>query len=40
VPRLIQFVESLPKGATGKILKREINRDAIRASVVGTSADG
>jgi len=40
VPRLIQFVETLPKGATGKILKREINRDAIRASVVGTCADG
>lgn len=28
VPRLFQFVEELPKGATGKILKRAIDRDA------------
>jgi long-chain acyl-CoA synthetase len=32
VPRLYQFVESLPKGATGKILKREIDREAIRVA--------
>jgi len=38
VPRLYQFVESLPKGATGKILKREIDRGAIRAAGVGATA--
>ncbi len=35
VPRLYQFVTTLPKGATGKILKREIDRDAIRTAEVG-----
>ncbi|WP_028656265.1 long-chain-fatty-acid--CoA ligase [Nocardioides sp. J54] len=29
VPRLFSFVEELPRGATGKILKRAIDRDAI-----------
>ncbi|NRQ49465.1 AMP-binding protein [Aeromicrobium sp. YC3-14] len=38
VPRLYQFVEALPKGATGKILKREIDRDAIRAAAMGATA--
>ena len=38
VPRLYQFVESLPKGATGKILKREIDRDAIRDAAIGATA--
>ncbi|AXT86136.1 AMP-dependent synthetase [Aeromicrobium sp. A1-2] len=38
VPRLFQFVESLPKGATGKILKREIDRDAIRVAAAGATA--
>ncbi|KQX73812.1 AMP-dependent synthetase [Aeromicrobium sp. Root472D3] len=38
VPRLYQFVEVLPKGATGKILKREIDRDAIRAAAAGAGA--
>jgi long-chain acyl-CoA synthetase len=38
VPRLYQFVESLPKGATGKILKREIDREAIRAAATGANA--
>lgn len=38
VPRLYQFVESLPKGATGKILKREIDRDAIRTATTGATA--
>ncbi len=40
VPRLYQFVDALPKGATGKILKREIDRDAVRAaaSTAGASA--
>ena len=38
VPRLYRFVEALPKGATGKILKREIDRDAIRAAASGAGA--
>ncbi|REK73516.1 AMP-dependent synthetase [Aeromicrobium endophyticum] len=38
VPRLYQFVEALPKGATGKILKREIDRDAIRHASIGAGA--
>jgi long-chain acyl-CoA synthetase len=38
VPRLFQFVESLPKGATGKILKREIDREAIRKASTGAPA--
>ncbi len=29
VPRLFSFVDALPKGATGKILKRAIDRDAL-----------
>lgn len=32
VPRLFQFVDTLPKGPTGKILKREIDRSGIRAA--------
>lgn len=31
VPRIYHLVEALPKGATGKILKREIDRDTLRA---------
>ncbi|MEZ5212562.1 AMP-binding protein [Gordonia sp. (in: high G+C Gram-positive bacteria)] len=31
VPRLISFVDELPKGATGKILKRAINTDGLSA---------
>lgn len=38
VPRLYQFVETLPKGATGKILKREIDRDAIRVAAAEVTA--
>lgn len=38
VPRLYQFVESLPKGTTGKILKREIDREAIRTATIGATA--
>lgn len=30
VPRLFSFVDALPKGVTGKILKREIDRDSLR----------
>jgi long-chain acyl-CoA synthetase len=38
VPRLYQFVASLPKGATGKILKREIDRTSIRPVTTGANA--
>ena len=31
VPRLFAFVDALPKGATGKILKRAIDRDDLRS---------
>ncbi|NLU83084.1 AMP-binding protein [Rhodococcus sp. HNM0569] len=31
IPRIVQFADALPKGATGKILKRAIDRDALRA---------
>jgi len=31
IPRIIDFVDHLPKGSTGKILKRSIDRDALRA---------
>jgi long-chain acyl-CoA synthetase len=33
VPRLFAFAEELPKGATGKILKRQIDLDSLRAEV-------
>ncbi len=32
VPRIYRFVEALPKGATGKILKRQIDRDDISST--------
>ncbi|WP_277454413.1 AMP-binding protein [Janibacter sp. DB-40] len=32
VPRIYQLVEELPKGATGKILKRGIDRESVSAS--------
>jgi long-chain acyl-CoA synthetase len=32
VPRLFQVVDALPKGPTGKILKRAIDTDAVRAA--------
>lgn len=38
VPRLYQFVDALPKGATGKILKREIDRAAIREAAAEVTA--
>jgi len=38
VPRLYQFVEALPKGPTGKILKREIDRESIRTAAAGATA--
>jgi len=38
VPRLYQFVQTLPKGATGKILKREIDREAIRTAAAGATS--
>jgi len=30
VPRIVHVVDELPKGATGKILKRAIDRDSLR----------
>ena len=38
VPRLYQFVETLPKGPTGKILKRGIDRAAVRAAAAAVTA--
>lgn len=32
VPHVIVYVQELPKGATGKVLKRAIDRDSIRAA--------
>ncbi|WP_033290152.1 AMP-binding protein [Amycolatopsis jejuensis] len=34
VPRLYQLVEELPRGSTGKLLKREIDRDAVARNAV------
>jgi long-chain acyl-CoA synthetase len=38
VPRLFQVVDTLPKGPTGKILKRAIDADAVRAASAQTGA--
>lgn len=38
VPRVYLFVDSLPKGATGKILKRGLDRDRIRAEGIRVSS--
>ena len=35
VPHVFAFVDALPKGATGKILKRAIDRDALRETATG-----
>ncbi|MFW0794925.1 AMP-binding protein [Gordonia sp. CPCC 205515] len=32
VPRIVRFVDALPKGSTGKILKREIDRSELQAA--------
>ncbi|MFF0533122.1 AMP-binding protein [Nocardia amikacinitolerans] len=32
IPRIIRFTDALPKGATGKILKRAIDRESLRES--------
>jgi long-chain acyl-CoA synthetase len=37
VPRLFALVEDLPKGATGKVLKRGISVDSLRAEAASTS---
>ncbi|MBI4753065.1 hypothetical protein HY793_01665 [Candidatus Desantisbacteria bacterium] len=39
LPRTIEFWESLPKNATGKILKREIKRLRITTQVHGSRID-
>lgn len=33
IPRVIQFVDTLPKGATGKILERAIDRRTLGGTV-------
>jgi len=38
VPRLLQVVDALPKGPTGKILKREIDAGAVRAAAEQAAA--
>lgn len=38
VPRLFQFVEGLPKGASGKILKRGIDLDGLAAQSAARKA--
>ncbi len=38
VPRLVQLVDALPKGPTGKVLKRAIDADEVRASAMTTVA--
>jgi long-chain acyl-CoA synthetase len=40
VPRIYQVVPALPKGATGKILKRAIDRDDLLATGTRPSARG
>jgi long-chain acyl-CoA synthetase len=40
VPRLFQVMEALPKGPTGKILKRAIDTDAVRAAAAEAAASG
>jgi long-chain acyl-CoA synthetase len=29
IPRVVQFVDELPKGSTGKLLKRAIDREPL-----------
>jgi long-chain acyl-CoA synthetase len=29
IPRIVQFVDELPKGSTGKIIKRAIDREPL-----------
>jgi long-chain acyl-CoA synthetase len=36
-PRIVRFVDALPKGASGKILKRAIDRDELSRFVVRRS---
>lgn len=31
IPRVVQFIDALPKGSTGKILKRSIDRTELLA---------
>jgi long-chain acyl-CoA synthetase len=38
VPHLLAFVDTLPKGATGKILKRAIDRSLFDSSTTSDSA--
>ncbi|WP_410870046.1 AMP-binding protein [Nocardia sp. A7] len=38
IPRIVQFVDALPKGSTGKILKRSIDREALREVIPNPAA--
>ncbi|MDX6716087.1 MAG: long-chain acyl-CoA synthetase, partial [Baekduia sp.] len=38
VPRVFQVVDALPKGPTGKILKRAIDTDAVRGAQPASGA--
>ncbi|WP_280447462.1 AMP-binding protein [Nocardia cyriacigeorgica] len=39
IPRIVHFVDQLPKGTTGKILKRDIDRGQLRASASSRDAE-
>ncbi|MGV9671749.1 AMP-binding protein [Gordonia sp. NPDC003504] len=38
IPRIVAFTDALPKGSTGKILKRQIDRTTLRRPVAHSSA--
>nr|WP_256338406.1 hypothetical protein [Streptomyces sp. KS_5] len=41
IPRIVRFVDALPKGPTGKILKRAVDRSALaRDTALGDVAAG
>lgn len=40
IPRVVRFVDELPKGSTGKILKRKIDRDGLRQGSIRTQEAG
>jgi long-chain acyl-CoA synthetase len=40
IPRVVQFVDELPKGSTGKLLKRAIDRDPLVKIAADQSSAG